>query len=214
MDLLLGIDIENIPTAVSQRDAMATEKSESAARDASRPVDGRSTDGGEVSADPTTGSTQTDSLSKESPGRSHGSVKKRRLLLGTAGALVLLAALVFGVPWVQQTLNTVSTDDAFVNGHVTFVAPRVPGQVLRVLVDDNNRVRKGDLLVELDKEPFRLAVAVEQAAVDTAGADLVAATAAVRGLEAQALSQRWKLQLAVQDVDNQIALARPGCRSR
>ena len=47
---------------------------------------------------------------------------------------------------------------------------------------------------------------MKQAAVDTAQADLVAATAAVRGVEAQARSQRWKLQLAVQDVDNQIAL--------
>jgi membrane fusion protein, multidrug efflux system len=185
---------------------MATEKSESAADNASNPVDRRSTDGGEASAGPATGSTQTGGLSTASPGRPHSAVKRRRLLLGAVGALVLLAALVFGVPWVQQTLNTVSTDDAFVNGHVTFVAPRVPGQVLRVLVDDNNRVRKGDLLVELDKQPFRLAVAVQQAAVDTAQADLVAATAAVRGLEAQARSQRWKLQLAVQDVDNQIAL--------
>jgi membrane fusion protein (multidrug efflux system) len=130
----------------------------------------------------------------------------RRLLLGGLGVVVLLAAVVFGVPLVQQALNTVSTDDAYVNGHVTFVAPRVPGQVLRVLVDDNNRVRKGDLLVELDKEPYRLAVAVKQAAVDTAKSDLVAATASVRGLEAQARSQRWKLQRAVEDVDNQIAL--------
>src|SRR5579862_8183481 len=50
---------------------------------------------------------------------------------------VVLAAI-FGVPWIQESLNTVSTDDAFVNGHVTFVAPRVPGQVAKVLVDDNN----------------------------------------------------------------------------
>ena len=38
------------------------------------------------------------------------------------------------VPAVETALNTVSTDDAYVNGHVTFVAPRVPGQVARVLV--------------------------------------------------------------------------------
>jgi membrane fusion protein (multidrug efflux system) len=42
--------------------------------------------------------------------------------------------------------------------------------------------------------------------VDTAKSDLVAATATVRGIEAEARSQRWKLQLAVEDVDNQIAL--------
>ena len=165
---------------------MANETSETAAGEASPPV----------------GSPP----GKQTPPGNPPAPKRRRLLLGAIGALVLLAALVFGIPWVQQALNTVSTDDAFVNGHVTFVAPRVAGQVLRVLVDDNNRVHKGDVLVELDKEPFRLAVALAQAAVDTAQADLVAASAAVRGLEAQAWSQRWELQNAVQNVDNQVAL--------
>jgi membrane fusion protein (multidrug efflux system) len=89
---------------------------------------------------------------------------------------------------------------------VTFVAARVRGQVSRVLVDDNNRVHKGDLLVELDKEPFRDAVAVSKAAVDIATADLQAATAAARGIEAEARSRRWKLQHAMEDVANQVAL--------
>jgi membrane fusion protein (multidrug efflux system) len=75
----------------------------------------------------------------------------------------------FGTPWTRFTLSTVSTDDAFVNGHVTFAAPRVHGHVARVLVDDNNRVHKGDVLVELDKEPFRDAAAVKKAAVATCG---------------------------------------------
>jgi membrane fusion protein (multidrug efflux system) len=128
------------------------------------------------------------------------------LLMGTLGALVLAAVLAFGIPYVHRTLNTVSTDDAYVNGHVTFVAPRVGGQVSRVLVDDDNRVRKGDLLAELDKEPYQVAVAEKRAAVDIANADLQAATAMVRGIEAQARSARWKLQRAVEDVDNRIAL--------
>ena len=128
------------------------------------------------------------------------------MLLGALGVLVLAAALWFGIPYILLTLSTVSTDDAFVNGHVTFVAARVHGQVSRVLVDDNNRVRKGDLLVQLDKEPFQDAVAVKKAAVDTAQADLQAANATVRGIEAQAWSRRWNLQHAIQDVDNQISL--------
>jgi membrane fusion protein (multidrug efflux system) len=134
------------------------------------------------------------------------STRRRRLLMGVMGALVLVLALVFGIPWIRLALSTVSTDDAFVNGHVTFVAPRVRGQVSRVLVDDNNRVRKGDVLIELDKEPFRDAVAVKKAAVDTAQADLQAARATVRGIEAQARSRRWQLQQAVENVQNQIAL--------
>ncbi len=131
---------------------------------------------------------------------------KRKLLAGVLGVVVLVVLLVFGIPWVEEMLDTVSTDDAYVNGHVTFVAPRVPGQVSRVLVDDNNRVRKGDLLAELDKEPYRVAVSQKQAAVDTATADLQAANAAVRAIEAQARSQRWNLQQAVQAVDSQVAL--------
>ncbi|MGB6699156.1 MAG: biotin/lipoyl-binding protein, partial [Methylocella sp.] len=136
----------------------------------------------------------------------HSLKQRRRLLMGVAAAVVLAIAAVFGVPWIRETLNTVSTDDAYVNGHVTFVAARVPGQVSKVLVDDNNRVRKGDLLVELDREPYEVAVAVQKAAVDTAKADLDAAKANVRDIEARARSQRWKLQHAIEDVENQIAL--------
>src|SRR5262245_28403773 len=50
------------------------------------------------------------------------------------GGVVLALIGFYGVPWLIRTLNTVSTDDAYVNGHVTFVAPRVAGQVLHVLV--------------------------------------------------------------------------------
>ena len=132
--------------------------------------------------------------------------RRRRMLAAALGVVVLAAVLAFGIPYVHRALSTVSTDDAYVNGHVTFVAPRVGGQVARVLVDDNNRVRKGDLIAELDKEPYQVAVSQKKAAVDTASADLQAAIAAVRGIEAQARGARWKLQNAVQDVDNQVAL--------
>ena len=105
----------------------------------------------------------------------------------------------------MTALNTVSTDDAYVNGHVTFVAPRVPGQVSNVLVDDNYRVKKGDVLVELDSEPYRVQVAIKKAAVEAAETDLAAAQAQVRGQVAQARANRYKLEHAIEDVDNQIA---------
>ena len=98
-------------------------------------------------------------------------------------------------------LNTVSTDDAYINGHVTFVAPRVSGQVKKVLVDDNDRVKKGDLLLQLDKEPFQVQVALKRAAVKVAEANLAAAESKARSLEAQLGSQRWKLQSACEQVD-------------
>jgi membrane fusion protein, multidrug efflux system len=134
--------------------------------------------------------------------------RKRRRKLILVGVLLAIAVLLIGVPRILHALNTVSTDDAYVNGHVTFVAPRVAGQVARVLVDDNNRVKTGDVLVELDPEPFQVQVAIKQAAVDAAQADLVVAEANVRASVAQARSQRFKLIRAIEDVDNQIALIR------
>jgi membrane fusion protein (multidrug efflux system) len=112
------------------------------------------------------------------------------------------------VPWLVRAWQTVSTDDAFVNGYVTFVAPRVAGQIARVLVDDNNRVRKGDLLVQLDPEPYQVQVNIAQAAVVAAHADLVAVQAQVRSTQGQARSLRFALEHAIEDVHNQVALLR------
>src|SRR5262249_51475811 len=121
----------------------------------------------------------------------------------------LLAGLAVGgyylKPTVETMLNTVSTDDAYVNGHVTMVAAGVSGQVRRVLVDDNYRVKKGALLVQLDKEPYQVQVAIRQAAVRAAQADLVAAQAQVRGLEAMGGAQRWQLESAMEQVRSQVA---------
>src|SRR5262245_38230828 len=97
---------------------------------------------------------------------------RRRKWAWVAGLVATAAILAAGVPWVYETMTTVSTDDAYVNGHVTFVAPRVAGQVKQVLVDDNNVVRKGDLLVELDPEPFQVQVEIARAALTVAKADL------------------------------------------
>jgi membrane fusion protein (multidrug efflux system) len=132
--------------------------------------------------------------------------RKWLLLAGTVAALVVGGY--FLVPWVNTALSTVSTDDAYVNGHVTLAAPRVPGQVMKVLVDDNQRVKKGDLLVQLDKEPFQVQVSLKRAAVRVAEANLAAAESGARGLEAQLGTQRWKLQNASEQVDAQVALLR------
>ena len=84
--------------------------------------------------------------------------------------------------------------------------PRVPGQVARVLVSDNNRVRRGDLLAQLDREPYQVQLDIKKAAVVGAEADLKAAQAQVRAILGQARSYRWKLQRAMEDVDDQAAL--------
>jgi membrane fusion protein (multidrug efflux system) len=129
---------------------------------------------------------------------------------------LLLVGIVIGVaaggyvlvPLVLTALNTVSTDDAYVNGHVTFVAPRVAGHVITVLVDDNQRVKKGDLLVQLDKEPYQIQVSIKTSALEAAKRELATAIAQARGLAAQARRSRFKLDHAMEDVRNQIELVK------
>lgn len=144
--------------------------------------------------------------STEGPKPAAKAPSKRRRVLIVVAIVVGVLLLVLGVPRVIRAFNTVSTDDAYVNGYVTFVAPRVSGQVARVLVDNNNRVKKGDVLVELDPEPYQVQVAIKKAALDAAQANLVVADANVRGLIGQTRSNRFKLSRAIEDVDNQVQL--------
>src|SRR5580704_8323207 len=147
-----------------------------------------------------------------SPGSTPAAVapSSRHRLLHWAILSVLAAGLLIGVivaiPIVKTAVNTISTDDAYVNGHVTFVAPRVSGQVKSVLTDNNKRVKAGQPIVELDPIPYQVIVNIKQANVDAAEADLVAAKAQVTGLFGLLRSQRWKLQATMENVDNQVAL--------
>src|SRR5215468_8450344 len=128
-------------------------------------------------------------------------VVTRRVAIVAGGGIAALLLLGILVPRLYRALTTVSTDDAYVSGHVTFVAARVPGQVARVLVDDNNRVHKGDPLVVLDKEPYQVQVDVAQAAVDAAQSDLIAARAEALATAAKMRSLRFNLDHAIEHID-------------
>jgi membrane fusion protein (multidrug efflux system) len=102
--------------------------------------------------------------------------KKRSIAKMLLPILALLAAGAGAVTW-SAGRGKESTDDAQIEGHVGSVGARVPGQVKRVLVKDNQHVRAGDVLVELDDRDYRVKVAA-------AKADLAAATASLHTTEA------------------------------
>jgi membrane fusion protein (multidrug efflux system) len=81
--------------------------------------------------------------------------------------LILFCALAVGgalaVFWYLQYASThISTDDAFVDGHVHVIAPKISGTIRGIMVQDNQRVARGDLLIEIDPIDYR--VRVEDAA--------------------------------------------------
>jgi membrane fusion protein (multidrug efflux system) len=78
--------------------------------------------------------------------------------------------------------NTESTNDAYVTADFTLVAPRIAGQITDVLVDDNQPVKAGQLLVRIDDRDFR-------AALMSAQADVTAAEASVANYDAEIARQ-------------------------
>ncbi|OWK37910.1 HlyD family secretion protein [Fimbriiglobus ruber] len=114
----------------------------------------------------------------------------------------------FGRHWIHRELTTESTDDAYVNGHVSSVSGRVNGYVLAIYCDDNDRVRQGDLLLELDHEPYQVMVNQRKAALEVAEANLAAAVAQVRAQEAKARSSWFTLIHAQEQVRYQVATIR------
>ena len=131
--------------------------------------------------------------------------EKRPRWMWIAGGMLGVLILIEGIPRIITAFKTVSTDDAYVNGHVTFVAARVPGQVVRVLVDDNNRVRKGKLLVQLDKEPYQVKVDIAQAGLAVAQADLVADTGQGSRLGGVGAQRMVRTGTSVEGLNNQVA---------
>lgn len=82
----------------------------------------------------------------------------RRLAIWIAGAAVAVVLVVVAARYYAWSRRHESTDDAFVDCHVVRVAPRVAGRARRVLVDDNQNVRAGDLLLEIDPADLRTAL--------------------------------------------------------
>jgi len=112
-------------------------------------------------------------------GRQRQRLPRKRVMAAGFGVLVVLAALVYGVYWWHWSTIHVSTDDAFIAGHIAPVSARVSGTVAAVLVDDNQDVKAGDVLVRLDSRDYEVAVAQAQAAVEAARGELQNATVGI-----------------------------------
>jgi len=95
--------------------------------------------------------------------------KKRRrtkhLPLAGAALLIGLGAAWYGHHWWTAGRFIESTDDAYVGGDITVIAPKVAGFIAEVAVTDNQAVHAGDLLVKLDDRDYKAALARAEAAV-------------------------------------------------
>ncbi len=114
--------------------------------------------------------------------RSRIRIGLREIAIGLAVAAVL-AAVAY---WFLELRGRESTDDAFVEGHLVFLSPRVAGQVSEVLVDENTHVRAGQVLVRLDPADFEVRVARARADLEAAKNRMAQSRAAAEAASAQA----------------------------
>ncbi|MFJ3483751.1 HlyD family secretion protein [Pseudomonas sp. NPDC090202] len=98
---------------------------------------------------------------------------KRRLFIFLV--VVLLIALAFFAQWYLHGRFYESTDNAYVQGEITRVSSQLGARIDEVLVQDNQHVEKGQLLVRLEPDDFRLNVERAQATLATREAERVQA---------------------------------------
>jgi membrane fusion protein, multidrug efflux system len=118
----------------------------------------------------------------------HASISRKQFGLAGAALLLGIGAAWYGNHWWTVGRFIESTDDAYVGGDVTVIAPKVSGFIAEVVVTDNQSVHAGDLLVKLDDRDYRAALAKAVAAVAGQQATL-ANLEAVRRLQEAMIAQ-------------------------
>ncbi len=81
-------------------------------------------------------------------------------------SIVLLIGAIIGVRYWLYARAHESTDDAFIDGHIIQISPKASGYVARVYVTDNQQVKAGDLIVELDARDYEVKLQQTKAALD------------------------------------------------
>jgi membrane fusion protein, multidrug efflux system len=148
----------------------------------------------------------------------------RKLIIPAVFALLAAAGVYL---WVHS-LNRVSTDDAQVDGHIVPVSSKIYGKISQVLIDDNQPVKKGQVLVRIDPRDYQVKLDQERAALavaqsqsrganagvplsrDTAASDVSSAEAQLSGAQADYDKARVDFERAS---TADIAVARSNVRS-
>ena len=150
--------------------------------------------------------------------------KRKRVLIP---AILAVIGIILGLYYLNHAMMYESTDDAYIEGHNIPISPKVSGNIAKVYIDDNQNVKKGQLLVEIDPKDYqvnyeqalaRLAGAIEKqkganvnvgltnitssAAADQANSSVGAAKAEIQVADKQILQAKSNLAQANTEIDS------------
>src|SRR6185312_2230091 len=96
---------------------------------------------------------------------SNRKASRKRIAMFAVLGVAVIGAAIFARDWWTVGRFIESTDDAYIGGDVTVIAPKVAGFISELSVGDNQQVHAGDLLLKLDDRDYRAALAKADAAV-------------------------------------------------
>ncbi len=121
------------------------------------------------------------------------------------GSVILLAVIVvggwFGLEMFITSKTRIETDNAFIEARIVPVSSKVAGTVARVLVGDNQFVKRGDLLLEIDARDYRLQIAKAAAGVGMAENETGGELMKAEGARAALQSAKVRFEQAVVDLN-------------
>jgi membrane fusion protein (multidrug efflux system) len=128
----------------------------------------------------------------------------RRLILPAIILAAIGAGTWYGHEWWINGRFMISTDDAYIEGDITNIAPKVTGYIAKVNMVANQRVHKGDVLVTLDNGDYKIAAEQAEAAIETQRVTLKrfdAQIAAAKSALAQAEAQKTALEATLRGAE-------------
>ncbi|QYD73343.1 HlyD family secretion protein [Paraburkholderia edwinii] len=131
----------------------------------------------------------------------------RRMVLIVLGAAALIVGALWLVRWWTVGRFIESTDDAYLQADSVTVAPKVAGYVTKVFVGDNQVVKPGDPLVQLDARQYQVALDQALATIDARKADIARAQADIKQQQAniaQALAQQQVSRVSARHASDEV----------
>jgi membrane fusion protein (multidrug efflux system) len=146
---------------------------------------------------------------------------RRRTLLLTGGAILLVIGAVWGLRWWTVGRFIESTDDAYLQADSVTIAPKVSGYVAEVYVADNQSVKAGEPLVRLDRRQYQAVleqanatIAARRADIERGAAELLQQQASIAQARAQLQGARSAESHAIEEVKRYEPLVATGAETK